>query len=64
MVAWPLLNALNQAEIRANTLENQLLWDCIEKLEQEVSILMGKKATQNFPIGQVHNISIDNNQVP
>ena len=42
---WPLLNALNQAEIRADTLEseNQLLKDRIEKLEQELNILMGEK---------------------
>ena len=44
-MAWPLLNALNQAEITATTLEseNQLLKDYIEKLEQELSILTGKK---------------------
>ena len=60
MVAWPLLNALNQAEIRANTLENenQLLQDCTEKLEQELSILTGIKTTWNFPIRQVRNISV------
>lgn len=47
-VAWPLLNALNQAEIRANTLENenQLPRDCIEKLEQEFGILTGKKKSE------------------
>ena len=41
----PLLNALNQAEVQANTLENekQLLWDCTEKSEQELSILTGEK---------------------
>ena len=65
-VAWPLLNALNQAEMRANTLENenQLLQDRTEKLEQELSILTGKTTIFHFPIGQVCNISIDNNQVP
>ena len=63
-VAWPLLNALNQTEKRADALENrnQLLEDCIEKLEQELSILTGKKPTSHLPIGQVHNISIGNEQ--
>jgi len=64
VVAWPLLNALNQAKMSANTLENenQLLWDCTEKLEQELGILMGeKKTTFHFLKGQVCNISIDNN---
>ena len=65
-VVWLLLNALNQAEMRANTLENenQLLWDYSEKLEQELGISTGKKITLPLPIGQVCNISIDNNQVP
>ena len=60
MVAWPLLNALNQAEMRATTLENenQLLQDRTEKLEQELSILTGIKTTWNFPIRQVRNISV------
>jgi len=59
-VVWPLLNALNQAEMRANTLENenQLLQDRTEKLEQELSILTGIKTTWNFPIRQVRNISV------
>ena len=59
-VAWLLLNALNQAEMRANTLENenQLLQDRTEKLEQELSILTGIKTTWNFPIRQVRNISV------
>ena len=63
VVAWPLLNALNQAKMSANTLENenQLLQDCTEKLEQELSILTGKTTIFHFPIGQVCNISIDNN---
>ena len=44
-VAWSLLHALNQAEKRADTLENenQLLRNCTEKLEQELNILIGKK---------------------
>ena len=44
-VAWPLLHALNQAEKRADTLENEneLLRTRIEKLEQELNILTGKK---------------------
>lgn len=44
-VAWPLLHALNQAEKRADTLENEneLLRNRIEKLEQELNILMGEK---------------------
>ena len=43
-VAWSLLHALNQAEKRADTLENEnkLLRNCIEKLEQELNILTGK----------------------
>ena len=40
-VAWWLLHALNQAETLEN--ENQLLRDRIEKLEQELNILMGRK---------------------
>ena len=49
-----MLNALNQTEIRADTLENenQLVKDCIEKLEQELSILTGEKnnlASSNRP---------------
>jgi len=49
-VPWLLLNALSQGEIRANTLENenQLLKDCFEKLEQELTILRGKKAYPTF----------------
>ena len=45
IVAWPLLNSLNQAEITANILESesQLLKNHIEKLKQELSILMEKK---------------------
>ena len=44
-VAWPLLHALNQAEKRADTLENenQLLRNRIEKSEWELNILTGKK---------------------
>jgi len=44
-LAWPLLHALNQAEKRANTSENenQLLRNCIKKLEQKLNILTGKK---------------------
>ena len=65
-VAWLLLNALNHAEMRNNTLENenQLLKDCIEKLEQELGILTGKKPILHLPIGQVRNISINNDQAP
>jgi len=63
-VAWPLLTALNQTEKRTDALENknQLLKDCIEKLEQELSILTGKKPTLLLPPGQVCNISIDSEQ--
>ena len=65
-MAWPLLNALNQAEIRNNTLENenQLLRNHIEKLEKELGILTGKKPILHFPIGQICNVSIDNDQTP
>jgi len=37
----------------------------IEKLEQELSILRGKKKPNNFhlPLGQVCKISIDNEQI-
>ena len=44
-VAWPLLHALNQAEKRADTLENesQLLRNHIEKLKQELNLLTGRK---------------------
>ena len=64
-VAWPLLHALNQAEKRAGTLENenQLLRKRIEKLEMELNLLTGKKPTLHPPIGQVHNISVDNEQI-
>ena len=43
-VAWPLLHTLNQAEKRADTLDNEnvLLRNHIEKLEQELNILTGK----------------------
>ena len=65
-VARPQLNALNQAKMKANTLENEneSLRDCIERLEQQLSILTGKKTSLSFPIGKVCNISMDNNQVP
>ena len=45
VVAWPLLHALNQAEKRVDTLENknELLRNCVEKQEQELNILKGKK---------------------
>ena len=45
VVAWPLLHALNQAEKRVDTLENenQLLRNRIEKSEWELNILTGKK---------------------
>ena len=64
-VAWPLLHPLNQAETRADTLANekQLLRNCIEKLEQELNILTGKKPTLHPPIGQVCNIPVDNEQI-
>ena len=44
-VAWPLLHALNQAEKRVDTLENEneMLRNRTEKLEQELNILTGKK---------------------
>ena len=34
------------------------------KIRAELSILTGKKTTLHFPLGQVHNISIDNDQNP
>ena len=44
-MAWLLLNALSNAKIRNNTLvnKNELLKDRIEKLEQELGLLTGKK---------------------
>jgi len=65
-VAWPLLNALNHAEMRNNPSENesQLLKGCIEKLEQELGTLTGRKPILHLPIGQVCNISINNDQIP
>ena len=64
-VAWPLLHALNQAEKRAGTLENEnrLLRDHTEKLEQELNISMGEKPTLHPLVGQVRNISVDNEQI-
>ena len=64
-VAWPLLHALNQAEKRADTLENenQLLRNCTEKLEQELNISMGEKPPLHPLVGQVRNISVDNEQI-
>ena len=61
----PLLNALNQAEVRADTLEsgNQLLKDHIEKVEQEFNVLTGKRPTLHSLIGQVCDISIDDNDI-
>lgn len=63
-VAWPLLNTLNRAEMRNNTLENenQLLRDWIEKLEQQLGILTGKKSNLTFPVKQVRNITSDDTQ--
>ena len=59
-VAWPLLNALNQAETRSGNLENenQLLKARIDKLEQELNVLTGKKPVLQS-LGQVRSISID-----
>jgi len=44
--------------------ENQFLRDHIEKLEQELGILSGKKPVLRFPIGQVCNALVDNHQTP
>ena len=66
MVAWPLLHALNQAEKRADTLENEneMLRNRTEKLEQELNILKGKKKTTLHPLlGQVRSVSVDNEQI-
>ena len=56
----PLLNALNQAETRSDNLENenQLLKARIDKLEQELNVLTGKKPVLQS-LGQVRSISID-----
>jgi len=45
VVAWPLLHALNQAEKRVDTLENknELLRNCVQKQQQALKILKGKK---------------------
>ena len=63
-VAWPLLNALNQAETRSGSLENenQLLKARIDKLEQELNVLMGKKPVLQS-LGQVRSISIDDSHI-
>ena len=65
-VAWPLLIALNQAEMTTNAFENenQLLQDCIKKLEQQLSILTGRKSSLNLPMKQVNNTSVDDTQAP
>ena len=46
-MTWPLLNALNQAEVSNNTLENenQLLQNHTEKLEQQLGMLTAKKSS-------------------
>lgn len=64
-MAWPLLNALNQAELSNNTLENenQLIHDHIEKLEQQLGILTGKKSSLTFLIKQVWNVALENTWV-
>lgn len=66
MVAWPLLTALNHADVRNNTLEteNQLLKDRLEKLEHELGVLTGKKPILHLPVGQIRNISISDDQTP
>jgi len=63
-VVWPLLTALNQTEKKADALENknQLLKNHIERLDQELNILMGKKPTLLLLTGQVHNVSVDSEQ--
>jgi len=59
-VAWPLLNALNQAETSSDNLENenQLLKARIDKLEEGLNVLTGKKTILQS-LGQVCSISID-----
>ncbi|XP_021238701.1 uncharacterized protein LOC110391220 [Numida meleagris] len=56
--------ALNRAELSNNTLENenQLLRDRIEKLEQELGLLTGKKSSLTFPLKKIRNIALENTQ--
>lgn len=65
-VAWPLLMALNHAELSNCTLENenQLLCDCTEKSKQLLGILTGKKSSLTFPLKQICNIAWENTQAP
>ena len=65
VVAWPLLHALNQAEKRVDTLENEneMLRNRTEKLEQELNILTRNKPTLHPLLGQVRSVSVDNEQI-
>lgn len=53
--------ALNQLNITepALTDENQLLCDCVEKLERQVAILTGRKNHLIIPLHKILNISLN-----
>lgn len=66
MAAWPLLNALNRAEIKSNNIahENELLKARIEKLEGEINLLTGKKPSFSSSNPQIRYISFNDDQDP
>ena len=53
--------ALNQLNITEEALatENQLLRDHVEKLERQVTILMGKKPNSIIPLQKIRNVSLE-----
>lgn len=57
---WPLLIALNWLNISEEALanENQLLCDQVEKLEQQVEILMGEKLHLTIPLQRLSQIHL------
>ena len=61
-VAWPLLDALNKADKENTKLmnENCLLKDRIRKLEEDISVLTGKKS--DLPVSQIRTLSISDEQ--
>lgn len=52
------LNWLNITE-EALTDENQLLCDCVEELERQVTILTGKKTNSIVPLQKIWSISLE-----
>lgn len=51
--------ALNQLNVSEEALadENQLLYDWVEKLERQITVLIGKKMNLVIPLQKVWNIS-------